>query len=285
MDIVLLKTFQAVVAEGSFSAAADAMCCVQSNITARIRRLEQHLGQPVFERGKAGARLTVFGQRLRSHADDLLARFDAPERDLLDAARGSAPLRLGAMETTAAVRLPPILKALRQSCPLAPVSLRAGPTAELISLLWDRQLDAAFVASPVDHARFDSVTAFTERLCLVTPEGSTAPPDEPDGSLLAFRTGCSYRAAAESWLRELGRSDTEITELGTLEGILGCVEAGMGFAVVPELATRAYRTGAKLRINPLPRPFSDTTTHLTWRIDHAPSHAHVQLCELLKQQV
>lgn len=284
MDIVLLKTFLAVVAAGSFSAAAEIMCCVQSNITARVRRLEAHLGQPVFERGKGGAHLTVFGELLRTHAQDLIDRFEMSERVLLDAAGRSAPLRLGAMETTTAGRLPPILNALRQECPTAPISLRTGPTGELLSLLWDRKIDAAFVAGPVDENRFRSKAAFHERLVLVRPAQSAQAPNDYAGSLLAFRTGCSYRATAEEWLRSQGKSDTDVIEMGTLDGILGCVEAGMGFAVVPERTVSAHNGGA-LDAMPLPEPYSDSTTHLTWRNDHVPTVAHKSLCALIERHL
>jgi DNA-binding transcriptional LysR family regulator len=288
MDIVLLKTFLAVAAAGSFSAAAEIMCCVQSNITARVRRLEAHLGQPVFERGKGGAHLTVFGELLRTHAQDLIDRFEAAERVLLDAAGRSAPLRLGAMETTTAGRLPPILNALRQKCPTAPISLRTGPTGELLSLLWDRKIDAAFVAGPVDEGRFRSTTAFHERLVLVRPAQAASAAEaagDTAGSLLAFRTGCSYRATAEEWLRSQGKSDTDVIEMGTLDGILGCVEAGMGFAVVPERTVSAHNGDGALSAQALPDPYSESTTHLTWRNDHVPTVAHTSLRALIEQHL
>ncbi len=262
MDILLLKTFMAVIESGSFSGAADELNSVQSNITSRIKKLEEHFGQPVFERGRGGARLNAFGERLRVHAEDLLLRFEQAERELLDAAGANAPLRIGSMETTAAVRLPGVLKQLKQTSPQLPISLRTGPTAEIISLLWDRKIDAAFVAGPVDESRFRSVPAFVEELMVARPKaGGEA------NALLAFRAGCSYRSVAESWLRDQGKSDTEILEMGTLEGILGCVDVGMGFAVAPKLAIASYRGVEDLVLSPLPKPFGATETLLAWRID------------------
>lgn len=276
MDIILLKTLVAVAETGTFSGAAGALHCVQSNVTSRIRRLEDHFGQKIFQRSKAGARLTEFGERLHERAVDLLQHFDTVERDLLDAAGASAPLSLGSMETTAAVRLPAILKELKTRCPASPVSLRTGPTADLLAEVWNRKIDAAFVAGPVDHDRFRSQKAFAERLVVARKPGQGAP-----GSLLAFRTGCSYRATAEAWLRGAGRIDTEITELGTLEGILGCVEAGLGFAVAPESAVLGYRNADQLELEPLPMPFAKVETHLVWRIDHRPVEAHRKLLQIL----
>ncbi|WP_417678060.1 LysR family transcriptional regulator [Roseibium sp.] len=280
MDIVLLKTLLAVAETGSFSGAANALNCVQSNVTSRIRRLEDHFGQKIFLRGKAGARLTDFGERLHAKAEDLLQLFAAAERELLDAAGAGAPLSLGSMETTAAVRLPALLKSLKTRCPAAPISLKTGPTADLLAMVWDRKVDAAFVAGPVDDTRFNSVRAFTERLvCARNPVN----PDS--GSLLAFRAGCSYRATAQAWLKSLGRSDTEITEMGTLDGILGCVAAGLGFAVAPEQAVRGARDAGHLEISPLPDPYATVDTFLVCRIDHVPVESHRVLIEVLKDVV
>jgi len=228
MDILLLRTFMAIVDTGSFSAAALDLHCVQSNVTARVRRLEDHFGEVVFERGRGGARLTDFGEHLRRHAEDLIARFEAAENDLLDAGGASAPLKIGSMETTAAVRLPSILKQLKQQCPSAPITLRTGSSGELLSLLSDRKLDVVFAAAPIDDTRFCGTQAFVEHLTM-----AQHPSDEKASTLLAFRHGCSYRAQAETWLRSLGKTDTEILEMGSMESILGCVEAGMGFALAP----------------------------------------------------
>jgi len=279
MDIVLLKTLLAVAETGSFSGAANSLHCVQSNVTSRIRRLEDHFGQKIFLRGKAGATLTGFGERLHAKAEDLLQLFEAAERELLDAAGAGAPLALGSMETTAAVRLPGLLKVLKDRVPAAPVSLRTGPTADLLAMVRARKIDAAFVAGPVDTTRFNAVRAFTERLVW-----ARNPAASENGSLLAFRSGCSYRATAEAWLKSLGRSDTQITEMGTLDGILGCVAAGLGFAVVPEEAVRGARDADRLEVSPLPEPFATVDTFLVRRLDHEPVEAHRTLIEVLTGQ-
>lgn len=277
MDTALLRTFLAVDEAGSFSAAAQRLHCVQSNVTARIRRLEQHFGQAVFLRGKGGARLTAFGETLKTKATALLHEIESTERELLEAAGTAAPLVLGSMESTAAVRLPSALKALRSRLPKANVTLQTGPTAELLANVWDRKIDAAFVAGPVDPDRFHAQPAFPERLVHISSRiyRQTEP-------LLAFRSGCSYRAVAQSWLRANGKMDTEVLEMGTLEGILGCVATGMGFAVAPESAAEQYRDRDELLVTPLPAPFDTTTTHLVWRIDHEPAQVLRELLDIIR---
>ncbi len=277
MDILLLKTFLTVCDTGSFSGAAQELNSVQSNITSRIKRLEEHFGQVIFERGRGGARLNPFGERLQNHARDLIARFEAAERDLLDASGLNAPLRLGSMETTAAVRIPPLLKSFKAECPGVKVSLRTGPTAEMLSLVRERKIDAAFVAGPIDETRFRAVPAFEEKLVLVQSKMQ-----DSTNALLAFRHGCSYRAIAESWLRHEGRSDTEIVDMGTLDGILGCVDAGMGFAVAPERAVRQWFGVKGLLLTDLPEAFGRTETLLVWRQDFQVTKGFEVLLDILR---
>jgi DNA-binding transcriptional LysR family regulator len=69
--------------------------------------------------------------------------------------------------------------------------------------------------------------------------------------------------------------------MGTLEGILGCVEAGLGFTVAPESAVLGFRNADQLTTTPLPAPFGDAVTYLVWRIDHKPVAAHRKLLEIL----
>lgn len=277
MDLLLLKTFMSVTEHGSFSAAAAELNSVQSNITARIRKLEEHYGHAVFVRNRSGARLTEFGERLKKHAADLLERVREAEHDLLDAAADSAPLRVAAMETAAAVRLPAILKRLRISCPKSPISLQTGSTGRISRLVWERTADVAFVAGPADRDRFRSVHAFAEVLSLVT--GSNG---EGGSAMLALSRGCSYRARAETWLRETGKPDTEIIEMGSMEAILGCVEAGMGFAVAPESSVARYHNRRALKMQPLPEEYRHIAIELIWRHDRKPTRAHRELLDILQ---
>ena len=272
MDTLQLKTFMAIVQAGSFSRAAERLCCVQSNVTARIKRLERQLGAPLFERGRNGAALTTSGLRLKFHAEDILARLAAAETDMLDAVGGAAPLRLGAMESTAATRLPPLMKRLHKAFPEAALSLETGATDDLLNRVFDRELDAAFVAAPVDAERFASAAAFREELVLAAPPeaGITAP-------LISFRAGCAYRARAEQWLRASGHAPLKVVEMGSLDGILGCVAAGMGIAVVPQRAAESSQHRDGLRLEALPAAFRASETRLAWRHDLRQTRALRQL--------
>ncbi|KUJ77099.1 LysR family transcriptional regulator [Ruegeria profundi] len=276
MDFALLRTFLAVVEKGGFAAAALKLGTVQSNVTHRIVRLEEEFGQKLFTRGRGGAQLTPFGEIAHSKLDRLSKEIRYVESNLKDIANGSGHLRLGAMETTASARLPALLKTLREVCPDAQLSLTTGPTAQLTQAVWKRELDAAFIAGPADENRFKAIPAFEEELVVVSAKNL-----KDDAPVLVFGFGCHYRATTETWLRSIGRSDSDLLEMGTFDGIMGCVAAEMGRAVAPRNAVAKTLVGQNLDITPLPEPFGTSPTSLIMRHDYAPVRAAVALQKLL----
>lgn len=269
-DLPALRLVLAVGEAGSLSGAAERLHTVQSNVTTRLRRLEDALGCRLFERHARGVVPTEAGRRLAAYAERILALAEEAGAALRAEAAAPPPLRLGAMETTAAIRLPPLLAALTQALPDLTVTVATGPTDALVEQVLAGRLDCAFVGGPVDHAALAVRPAFVETLVLVTPR---RPAVGAAATLVAFRAGCSYRARAERLLREAGRLPYRVLELGTLDGILGCVAAGIGMAVVPA-ATAARADAAAVRVKPLPAPLARTETLLLTRRDAAP-HAGV----------
>jgi DNA-binding transcriptional LysR family regulator len=257
-----LATFLAVADCGSFSAAAERLGRVQSNVTARIRSLEERLGARLFERGRQGASLTAAGSALLERAKLAAELLAEGEQAVRDQAAGRSVLRLGAMESTAAARLPAVLLHARARAPELQLQLATGTTDELIRAVLERRLDAAFVAGGTDLEALEARPVFEERLLLVEAAGQ--PAARP---LLAFRQGCTYRSVAERWLRASGRAPVEIMELGTLDGILGCVAVGLGIAVLPEAAVRLSVHAARLATSPLPEPHGRSETRLVFRRD------------------
>lgn len=259
-----LATFLAVADCGSFSAAAERLGRVQSNVTARIRSLEERLGAKLFERGRQGASLTEAGAALLERARLAAELLAEGERAVRDRAAGQSVLRLGAMESTAAARLPAVLLRARALAPALRLQLTTGATDELIRAVLERRLDAAFVAGGTDLEALEARPVFRERLVLVEPAGGLAA-----RPLLAFRQGCTYRSVAERWLRASGRAPVEIMEFGTLEGILGCVAVGLGVAILPEAAVKISAHAAALATAPLPEPYGSSETLLVCRRDTA----------------
>ena len=239
MELSDLVTFSTVARLGGITRAADELNTVQSNVTQRVKALEAEIGTALFERHSRGMTLTGAGRRLLPYAQ----RMAALSREAVLAARDDGepkgPLSIGSMETTAAVRLPALLADFHKRFPAVRLSLRTAPTADLVAAVLDGLLDGAFVAGPIDHAELSSVTAFTEELVLVTARRWTnlaalrAGTPESGPTALVFRTGCTYRQRLEQVFSEFGWPSAARFELGTLDGMIGCVAADMGVTLLP----------------------------------------------------
>lgn len=239
MELSDLQTFATVARTGGITRAAEALNTVQSNVTQRIKALEAEIGTILFERHSRGMTLTGAGRRLLPYAQ----RMAALSREALFAARDDGeprgPLVIGSMETTAAVRLPALLADFHRRFPAVTLSLRTAPTADLVTSVLDGTLDGAFVAGPIEHGDLTSVTAFAEELVLLSAKrfatlaSLRAGTPESGPTALVFRTGCTYRHRLEQLFTELGWPSAARCELGTLDGMIGCVAAGMGVALLP----------------------------------------------------
>jgi DNA-binding transcriptional LysR family regulator len=137
------------------------------------------------------------------------------------------------------VRLPLLLANYHRRFPAVRLSLRTATTADLVAGVLDGTFDGAFVAGPIEHAELASTIAFREELVLVTARRWKTLADlragtpESGPTALVFRTGCTYRQRLEQVLTEFGWPSATRFELGTLDGMIGCVAADMGVTLLP----------------------------------------------------
>src|SRR6266481_9783014 len=167
MDLSDLRIFSAVVREGGVTRAAERLHRVQSNVTTRIRQLEEDLSVALFIREGKRLHLAPAGQILLDYADRLLALADETRGAVQDV-RPRGTFRLGAMESTAAVRLPGPLSEYHRRHPEVVLELRTGNPQILASAILAGELDAAFVAEPIADAPFEKMVAFQEEPVIVS---------------------------------------------------------------------------------------------------------------------
>jgi DNA-binding transcriptional LysR family regulator len=240
-----LRIFEAVARTGGIGRAATELHTVQSNVTARLRQLEEELGVALFDRHSRGVTLTAAGRRLRPFAVQIADLIRQAKRAAQDDGTPRGPLSIGSMETTAGLRLPEVLAAYTQAYPAVDLSLTTGTTPWLTRAVIARELDGAFVAGPVDHPELTAETVFAEEMAIVAAPGIESLDDlgaMPDLRIVAFRSDCSYRQRLESILAAQGIVKVRVIEIGTLDGIIGCVAAGMGISLLPKgVVTQALR--------------------------------------------
>lgn len=251
MELSDLAIFQAVLQEGGITAAARRLHRVQSNITTRIKQLEDSLGVALFERDGRGVRPTAAAQVLAGYSERLLALADEARSAVAsDTPRGS--LRLGAMENTAAVRLPPLLAQFHQRYPQVQLELRTGPTASLVTAVLAGELDCALVCGPVSDPRLESQPFCHETLLLISALGAQVGPEHGPQTLLAFDHGCAYRQRLERWLQESGCVVSRLVELDSYHAMISCATSGMGIALVPEALLAQTPAASHVARHPLP---------------------------------
>ena len=284
IDLDSLEIFRTVVSEGGVIRAAGKLNRVQSNVTTRIRQLEERLGHRLFLRQGRSLALAPAGRKLLPYADRLLRLAEEAESEL----RSEVPagtFRLGSLESTAGSRLPPVLSRYHKLYPGVVVELVSGTTGALLKRLEAFEVEAAFVSQPFSAAGFESLAVFEEVLVLITARSVasvTRPGDLAGATLIAFAQGCSYRRLLEQWLGKGGVLPSRSLEFSSYQAMIACVAAGTGFAIVPLSVLKALRATADVRQHVLPERVRANRTHLVWR--GTPSVALARLIEMLDKR-
>jgi DNA-binding transcriptional LysR family regulator len=267
-DLLIFKT---VVQEGGILRAARKLHRVPSNVTTRIKQLEASLGTELFHRERQRLFLAPGGHLLLDYADRLL-QLSQEARTALAGGAPTGVLRLGALESTTASRLPAVLAAYHRRCPDVRVELVTGTNDALVAALIARKLDAAFVAEAPADRSIDAMPLFHERLVLISAIDHTPiarAQDVQHDSLIAFPNGCAYRRVLARWLGDRRMASIRVMELGSYHAIVACVAAGTGVALVPE-AVLATLHAAPVRRHALPRVHAEVVTPLVWRAGELP---------------
>ena len=249
MELSQLRMFKAVYELGSIARAAQQLHCVPSNITARLKSLEQELGVALFVREGRGLRVSPAGEVFIEYATKILDLTEASRRAV---APGGAPhgrLRIGAIESSATGRLPQLLARYHALYPQVSLELSTGTWSQLLDDIQHHRLDAAIVAVDVQRPGLESAVLYSEDLILIAPTslGPVRSVADLQGlTLFMWPSGCPYRLALEQWL---SRHDqvcpiVSIVSIASYGTIVGCVSAGSGAALVPRGIYEQYRQGA-----------------------------------------
>ena len=236
MNVADLRVFGVVARCGGMGRAAGQLNTVQSNVSAHIRRLEDDLGETLFERVPRGVALTSAGERLLPFAQTLERLLADAERAVGDDGQPRGRLVVGTLETTAALRLPDVVAGFVAAYPHVDLTLRTGTTCELAAQVIAGEIEAAFVCGPVREAELLVETVLEEELALLSAPSFRSAEDAigaPGLRIVVLRAGCSYRQILEQFLARQGVPQPRVMEFGTLEAVVSCVSAGLGVTMLP----------------------------------------------------
>jgi DNA-binding transcriptional LysR family regulator len=265
MELSQLRMFRTVANVGSMARAADLLHCVPSNVTARIKSLEDELGVRLFHRDGGKLRISSVGETFLGYAEQILSLAD----EAVHAVSHDGPPRgrfiLGAIESSATGRLPRLLARYQAAYPNVTLQVCTGTWPQLLDDVRRHTIDAAVVAVDVTDPALISEAVYAEPLILIAPE-SMGPlrkaEDLRDKTIFMWPEGCPYRAALVRWLDKHGES-IPITSIASYGTIVGCVSAGAGVSLVPKGVYERYAQGTGMKGYEFP-DLSDVQNHLIW---------------------
>jgi len=250
----------------NFTRAAERCFVTQSTLSSGIRELERALDGVLFERDRQSVALTPLGQDLVLRAQAILGQ----TLDFVNAAQtATGPLEgtvtLGAIPTIAPFLLPRLLRQIRHDLPALTTLLREEQTPVLLRAVAEGEIDFAIIALPMDVGRLQVYPLFTEELWLIAAE------DDPMAGLIHPRVAqieierlmllseghCLREHSLEACQR--GRRGHQrapsAIEASSLPTLVQMVEAGLGVALLPEMAIKAgFLVGSKVIARPLAAP-------------------------------
>ncbi|WP_050810632.1 LysR family transcriptional regulator [Burkholderia ambifaria] len=235
LEIDLLRSFVVIAEVRSLSRAAARVGRTQSALSQQMRRLEESVDQPLFQRTGRGVVLTHPGERLLVHAQRILRQHDEAMADLCGTGL-SGSIRFGCPDDYAAVFLPSLLRQFSSQHPLAIVEVVCGPTPRLLEQLDKRAVDLAMISLPDDGSTDDVIRR--EQLVWIGYPGLDAAQFEPLPLALSDPDTLDHIAACDA-LHRAGRDYRVAYASSSLAGLTALVRSGQAFAVMTQTAVPA----------------------------------------------
>lgn len=236
MELSQLKMFKAVAQTGSIVKASERLHCVPSNITTRLKQLENEFGTQLFIRHGRGLVISPDGITFLRYVDQILGLCDEACDALGPAASPTGPLKIGAIESFATARLPKLLADYHARYPSVDIEFSTGTWPMLIKAVSDLQLDGAIIAVKPDQPDINFLEIYQEALVVVAHASLgrvSCAHDLLHQPIFMWPVGCPYRAALTHWL-SLHQVEVQITSIASYATILACVSAGAGITLLPK---------------------------------------------------
>jgi LysR family hydrogen peroxide-inducible transcriptional activator len=247
MELDQLRYFVAVARAGTFTRAAEQEGVTQPSLSQQVRKLENSLGMPLFERRGRSVRLTQAGERLLPQARTLLRQAADARQSLSELTnRVSGRLAVGAIPTVMPYWLAPQISDFQSRYPEVEVRLVENITARLIEGLQTGDLDVAVLSLPVAVPDVVCSELFREDLLFLLPSAhplAALPRVDPrliaGEHLLVLRDGHCFRKDALAVCRRGLREPGAVFESDQFSSIFALVASGFGISVAPRMAVRA----------------------------------------------
>ena len=263
MEMHQLRYVVAVSRAGNFSRAAEQCHVSQPSLSQQILKLEEELGERLFDRMKREAKLTPHGEAFLPRAVKILEEVDAAKREASDAhslLRGR--LIVGVLPTIAPYLLPTVLVGFAEKFPGVEIVVQEDTTARLLKLAQAYEIDFALASRPIQDQRMEVKDLFTEELQLALPPGhpltrkrTVRLADLEKEPFIVMKEGHCLGDQVLSFCDRRDLKPTINFRSAQLETIQALVRSGVGVSLVPAMAARGERKDLpEYRSLPAPKP-------------------------------
>jgi DNA-binding transcriptional LysR family regulator len=228
-DFDLLRTFVAVVDNGSFTKAGERIGRTQSTVSLQIKKLEESLKRPLFERGGRDLQVTADGETLLGYARQLLQLADEARARLLEP-DVEGTIRLGTTEDFATVYLPDILARFAHAHPRVTLDVNCNFSFDLLEGFSKGEYDLVLIKRE-PQAPTGGVPVWRDVLVWVCSPQFVIDPKLPIALALAPAPDV-YRKRALQSLQEAGRDWRVVYTSVSSEGLQAAVRAGLAITVL-----------------------------------------------------
>lgn len=292
MDLAQLDAFIHVAREKSFSRAAHKLFRTQPALSIAIKRLEEELGETLFDRSAKGGELTDAGRTLLSYAQRMLNLREEALEAVADYRRMlGGSLTIGANESTSLYLLPALLLRYREAFPQIRINVQRHLSERLPVEVLERNLDFGFLSFEPPQTGLESLVVHKDELVLVVPPGHPFAGRE-DVALkdLGRETFVAHnaRTPARTHIIELfqkHRTPLNIAiELATLETIKDFVRLGAGLAILPRLSVRDGLEAGTLVEVPVKGLAIEKVLRMVYRKEENLSHAAKAFLAIVRER-
>jgi len=289
MEMHQLRYVVAVARTGNFSRAAEQCHVSQPSLSQQVQKLEEELGERLFDRMKRSVKLTAHGEAFLPRAVKILAEVDAAKREAGEAKsllRGT--LSIGVLPTIAPYLLPAALAGFAKRFPGVATVVHEATTAELLKQALTCEIDFALASLPINDTRLETRDLFSEELKLALPPGHRLTrkrciqlADLQDEQLIVMKPG---HCLGDQVLNFCEGHDfrPRISFRGAqLETIQALVRTGAGISLIPAMAARASGKQAP-EYRSLSAPMPERKIVAVWPKARPPGRASNEFLRLIK---
>jgi len=226
--IDLMKTFLAIIDTGGFTSASQVVHRTQSAISMQVKRLEETVGQPVFDRSGRSFSLTSAGETLVPYARRMLKVHEETVAAMIQPEMVGA-VRIGTPDDYALRFLPNILSHFAKAYPRVQVSVRCEPSSQLAPALEKGEIDLALLTGEAYQEHGQVVRK--DPTVWVTSANHLSHEDDPL-PLAVFQAECIFRKWTFQALDSIGRHYRVAYQSPSITGILAAVSAGLAVTVL-----------------------------------------------------